>query len=181
MKRMALILAIGLVATACGGTDQIAENLTEQIIEAETGGDIDVSTGDDGEVSISIEGEDGSGSATFGGDLPDGFPFPLPDDYTVGGSMSFEDDSGTSYTVSIQVDGDDYDAVKAMYESWLDSEGFKVDVIDVSGDQGKGCFMTAQRDDVTAAVSMTQSVVANDDAGNETIATTVSLSWAPNG
>ena len=45
--------------------------------------------------------------------------------------MQLDDDAGTMYSAVINVAAEEYDTVKAMYESWLESEGFTVDAFEV--------------------------------------------------
>ncbi|MCL1693972.1 MAG: hypothetical protein M3096_09825 [Actinomycetia bacterium] len=180
MKRITLIVAFSLTLAACGGADDAANSIVEQVVEQASGDGVDISTDDDG-VSVSFESEDGSGSASFAEELPDGFPFPVPDEYELGVSMTFEDDNGTSYSVVIEIPADDFDAVKEMYESWMESEGFTVDTTELEDDTSKFALMMGERDDVSAGVSMSVEAISNDDAGNITYATVVTLSWDAKG
>ena len=131
---------------------------------------------------MTVEGDEGGFSASLGGDLPADFPFPLPDEFEVGSSMEIEDDAGTSYSAVINVAAEEYDAVKAMYEAWLESEGFTVEAFEVeNADDTKGVFISGERDDVDAFVSISLEEVANDDAGNLIYETAISLTWGPRG
>lgn len=181
MRKLALMVAATLVVAACGGTDAVGDALVEQIVEQAGAEGVDISTGDDGSVSLSIEGEDGSGQMSFSEELPADFPLPLPDGYEVGTSFVFEDESGTSYTVVIQIAEDAFDATQEMYEGWLEKEGFEVDTLEMQSTVDKATFITAERDDASVAVSMTVEAVANDDAGNLTYAAVISMSWTPSG
>jgi len=181
MKRLALILALALIVAACGGADDAANSIAEQIVEQASGDSVDISTSDDGGVTMSFEGEDGSGAVSFSEDLPAGFPFPLPDEYELGSTMSFEDEDGTKYTATLKTSGDDFDAVRDMYASWLEGEGFTVQVDDLAGDTGKFAYINGDRDDVSAGATMSLEEVSNDDAGNSIYATVVTLTWNPKG
>jgi len=206
MKTLVLLIAVVLAMTACGsddgadgGSDDAAAAVAEQMVEQAGGGDVNINT-DDGEMTLSNEdgsveistdndemamtvgGEQGGFAATLGGDLPADFPFPLPDEFEVGSTMQFDDEAGTSYSAVINVGAEEYDSVTAMYESWLEGEGFAVDAFEVENPDGtKGVFMNGGRDDVDALVSISLEEVANDDAGNLTYETTISLTWAPAG
>ncbi|RLE16897.1 MAG: hypothetical protein DRJ28_00550 [Actinobacteria bacterium] len=181
MKKLALMITATLIVASCGGSDDAADALVEQIIEQTDVEGIDLSTGDDGELTLTIEDDEGTAQASFGGDLPADFPFPLPDVYEVGTSMQFDEESGTSYTAVIEVAGDAYDSMKEKYESWLEDEGFTVDTLEMQSNEGNAAFITGEREDVQASVSMSVEEVANDDAGNLTYATFVTLAWMPIG
>lgn len=199
MKRVASITAIILALTACGGGSNDADAIAEQIIEQAGAEGVDISTDDDGNINLTIEdegidistddegmnltieGEDGTGQASLGGDLPADFPLPLPDNYEVGTSMQLEDEAGTSYTTVIQISGEEFDSTQAMYESWLEDEGFTVDTLEMQSSDTRGAVITGERDDVSAYLNMTLEVIANDDAGNLTYASVITMAWTPNG
>lgn len=206
MKMLVWLLAVVLAMTSCGSDDgadgssnDAAEAVAEQIAEQAGSGDVDIDTddgemtltGEDGSVEIStddvemsmaVEGDDGSFSANLGGDLPADFPFPLPDDFTVGSSMQLEDEAGTSYSAVITVSAEEYDSARTMYESWLEDEGFTLDSFEMENSDGtKGVFISGERDDVEAFISLSIVEVANDDAGNLIYDTAISLTWTPLG
>ncbi|VAV97550.1 hypothetical protein MNBD_ACTINO01-1759 [hydrothermal vent metagenome] len=176
MKKLALIVTLSLVVAACGGTDDAANSIAEKIVEQASGNSVDIST-DDGGLTMSVEGEDGTETVSFNEDLPEGFPFPVPDTYELGGAFTYESDAGTSYSVVIQVSADEFDALKEMYQSWMDSEGFTVDTTEMGSGNEKFALISGERDDVSAGVSMSLEAVSNDDAGNVTYATMITLSW----
>ncbi|MCL1598848.1 MAG: hypothetical protein M3094_06670 [Actinomycetia bacterium] len=176
MKRLALVIALSLIVAACGGADNAANSIAEQIVEQASGDSVDIST-DDGGLTMSVEGEDGTQTVSFNEALPDGFPFPVPDTYEVGGAFSYDSDAGTSYSVVIQVSADEFDAMSEMYQSWMESEGFTVDVTEMGSGNEKFALIMGERDDVSAGVSMSLEAVSNDDAGNVTSATVITLSW----
>ena len=204
-KTLVLLMSVVFVVAACGSddggnADDAAEALAEQLIEQAGGGDdvnidtdegqitltdedgsVEISTDDD-EMTMTVEGDDGGLSATLGGELPADFPFPLPDEFEVGSSMQFEDEAGTSYSAVINVAPEEYDSVKAMYQAWLEGEGFTVDAFEVeNADDTKGVFIGGERDDADAFISISIEEVANDDAGNLIYETAISLTWAPLG
>ncbi len=206
MKKLVVLVAVVLAMTACGsddGADDISNDaagaLVEQMVEQAGGGDVSIDTNDgditltgedgsveistdDDEMSMTVNGDEGGFAATLGGDLPAGFPFPLPDKFTVGSSMEIDDEAGTSYSAVINVAAEEYGSMKAMYQSWLEGEGFTVDAFEVeNADDTKGVFISGERDDVEAFVSISVEEVANDDAGNLTYETAISLTWSPVG
>lgn len=135
---------------------------------------------DDG-VTMSLDGDDGSADVSFGGDLPDDFPFALPDVYEVGSSFQFDDASGTTYSAVLQAPEDDFDAIVAFYDDFLNSKGFEVMKSDFSSDDGRFVMMTGERSDALASITMSTEEVANDADGNLTFETSVSLTWTPAG
>lgn len=202
MKKFVWLIAVVLAVTACGsddGSDDAAEALAEQIIEQAGGGDVAIDTdnseitltdedgaveisSDDDELTMTVEGDDGGFSTSLGGDLPADFPFPLPDEFEVGSSMQIEDEAGTAYFAVINVAPEEYDSVTAMYESWLEGEGFMVEAFEVeNADDTRGVFINGERDGIDAFVSISLEEVANDDAGNLIYETVISLTWGPRG
>lgn len=181
-RTLAVMAAVILTMTACGSggdSDDAADALAEEIVERAGGGDVEINTDDD-EFTMEVENDEGGFAATLGGDLPADFPFPLPDEFEVRSSMQIDDEAGTSYNAVISVDAEEYDSVKAMYESWLEGEGFAVDAFEVENADGtKGVFISGERDDVDAFVSISVEEVANDDAGNLFYETAISLTWTP--
>jgi len=176
MKKLALIVMLSLIAAACGGADDAANSIAEQIVEQATGDNVDISTSEDG-VTVSFESEDASGSASFSEALPADFPFPVPDEYELGASMTFEDDNGTSYSAVLQASADEFDAMKEMYKSWMEGESFTVEVDEIGDGTNKLAFITGERDDASGGATMTLEAISNDDAGNITYATVITLSW----
>ena len=183
-----LVVVMALVVAGCGGSDDensdggpagnIAEEIAEQIAE-EAGDDVDIEV-DDEELTVSFDDESGSGEVTFGGgELPDGFPFPVPDEYEVGSSMVFEQGSGDMFSVTLSAPDTDFDEIAAMYEEFLEDEGFEVNRNLMEGDAGKILFLDGTRSDATAFISMSVEEVGNDDAGNLFHETLISLSWTP--
>lgn len=186
MKEAALAVVLVVVVAACGGSDDelggIEEQIVENIIEqaSEEGVDLDIDSDDDS-MTVTFDDEDGEGAVTFGGGLPDDFPFPLPDEYEVGTSMEFEQDAGTQYSAVVHTAPEDFDDLAVMYESWMEDEGFEVDKNTIEGDGTKVIFLNGVRDDVGVAISMSLNEVANDDDGNLIYETAISLSWTPTG
>jgi len=201
---LVVLVALVLAVTACGSgdgtSDDAADAVAEQIVEQAAGGEVDIDTDDgeitltdeDGSVAISTDddgmtmtadGEDGSFSATLGGgDLPADFPFPLPDEFEVRSSMEISGDAGTSYSAVIAVAPEEYDTVKAMYQSWLEDQGFTVDAYEMEyADGTKGVMISGEGDDADAFISISVEEVANDDAGNLIYETAISLTWDPRG
>lgn len=138
----------------------------------------DDAAADDG-VTMSLEGDDGSADMSLGGDLPDDFPFPVPDAYEVGSSFQFDDASGTTYSAVLNAPADDFDAIVALYDDFLNSKGFEVIKSDFSSDDGRFVVMTGERSDAQASISMSTEEIANDADGNLIFETNVSLTWTP--
>jgi hypothetical protein len=109
MKRLAIGLVAGTLAlTACQSASEV---LTEQILEQVDGVDnveIDTDTG-----QVNIETDEGSVSIG-GGDIPDGFPVPVPN----GGDVTavFTSPDGSSVTLTYAIDR--YDELVMFYADW---------------------------------------------------------------
>jgi hypothetical protein len=110
MRRMTLIFALALLATACG-----AQELQEQISEEAIGGNADVEISGEGEdFSLSVESDDGSIQFGAGAELPGGLTVPVPDGGDV--TTSFEDSSSAG--ASIMYPEDRYEDLVSFYDSW---------------------------------------------------------------
>ena len=186
MRTIILALVLMLLTAACGGADDELGGIEEQIVEniveqaADEGVDLDINTDDDGSMTVTFDDEDGEGSATFGGDLPDDFPFVLPAVYEVFTSSHFETDGGTMYSAVIQAPPEDFDDLAAMYQEWLTDEGFEVTTTDMQNDQINMLLIFGERDDVEANVSVSLSDEPNAD-GSVTSKTNVTMTWTPAG
>ncbi len=190
MRRVSLVASMTLVLVvlvACGGpsvSDEVAEKVAEKVAEQAYGGQVDIEQGDNDDFTLTVEDDDGSSMQIGGGGLPDDFPFPLPDEYTVGMNVRSEGPSGVEFLAVIQVPGVGIDELADMYASWLESEGFEVDRSDIQGSEGTELvFIAAQRpsDGTTANVDLSIEEIANDDDGNLVYATVVSFGWTPAG
>ena len=110
MRRFILVVAgAALALSACQGASEV---LTEQILEQVDGVDnveIDTDTGE-----VRIETDEGSVSIG-GGELPDGFPVPVPDGGEV---MSVFSSSQEEASVSLSYPIDRYDELVAFYSDW---------------------------------------------------------------
>jgi hypothetical protein len=174
-------VAIGLVAgvlvlAGCGtASERAGEELAEQLLEAaaEDSGleDVEIETDEEGSLSITFEGEEGEGEISLSGDLPDDFPLPLPDDYTVASSFKVDQGAGVAYSAVVTLATDDRDAVSAMYEDFLRDEGFEVSTNVLTSGEEVLVFISGERDDVRVDISITAE---GDDV-------TLSLSWTPEG
>ena len=89
------LVLMALVVAACG--DSASDELAESILEQQPGvEDVAIDTDDDS-MTISFESEDGDISMEMGsGDLPEGFPFPIPDGCEVVGSSTWEGPHATA-------------------------------------------------------------------------------------
>lgn len=179
MRRFVIAIASGaLVLAACGGADTIAEN----IIENETGGEVDVNDdsivikSDDGDTTIeisedddgvTISGTDDSGeevSIEMGGtEVPDDFPMPIFDPSEVTHVSTFAMASGSSFSVTLEIDPGDAGDALAFYQDWFDEEGLPV----TSSDS----MVIADGDAVTSIVQ-----VAEYGSYSEVV-----LTWTPSG
>ena len=141
-KAILTALAVAVTLTACGNA---AENLAEKAIESQSGGDVAVDDGtiviqsDDGDAviqtqdngdGITVSGTDASGEGVTlqmgGSEIPDDFPMPLFDPSEVTNVSSVDAASGSSTSVTLQIDPGDTGAVLDFYRGWLDGQGMDV-------------------------------------------------------
>ncbi|MDH5371641.1 MAG: hypothetical protein OEX97_01715 [Acidimicrobiia bacterium] len=180
MRRFVVVLAsLGLLLAACGSA---AETIAEKIVENETGGDVEFDDGviviesDDGDATveisededgITITGTDDSGdevSIEMGGtEVPDDFPMPIFDPSEVTHVSTFAVGSGSSFSVTLEIDPDDAGDALAFYQDWFEEEGLSV--------MSSGEMVIADNDDVTSIVQ-----VAEYGSYSEVV-----LSWTPKG
>jgi len=113
MRRYSLVaVAAVLVLSACQSASEV---LTEQIAEQVEGVDnveIDTESGE-----VSIETDEGSISIG-GGELPDGFPVPLPDGYEVTTVFTSDQES----LVAVTYPPDRYDELASFLNGWTESQ-----------------------------------------------------------
>ncbi len=141
-KLVTAIVALVLLAAACGGKSA-EEELLEQILESGGAdiGDIDINSddgefnltvqdedgndisiaggGDDEEFSMTIEGEDGESFVIGGGELPEGLETPVLD----GGSVGFSMSSGGERSVTLTYPEGSFEALVSFYDDRLDIGG----------------------------------------------------------
>ena len=120
------ILATVLLLTSCG--DSASENLAEQLAENAVGGDVDIDVDEDGG-SMHVESSEGSMDLSFGDELPDGFPSNLTvvDGQILSGTRVEQAEEGTIlYSVMIQVDRTDVDALVAEVRQSVTDAGFEI-------------------------------------------------------
>lgn len=122
MRRVLPFLGVGIGALAlllvgCGGGDD------EETRTVQTGeGEVTVTTeGEAEEETVTVSGEEGDVTATFGSDLPEGFPESLvyPGASLVEGSTIDAPDGGTLISVVLD-SNDDVDEIADFYRDRLD-------------------------------------------------------------
>lgn len=119
MKKLIALAVLGLTIAACS-PDELADQLIENAIENEAGGDVDVEIdSDDGSIEITGTDEDGNdASITFGsGELPDDFPYDLPD----GGDVQAVSTSNDGSVVSIVYPSDDFEQIADFFRDIYNS------------------------------------------------------------
>ncbi len=160
MKRLVPVLvAVALVLAAC---QSATENLTEKLIEQSAGVDdvnIDTNSGE-----LNIETDEGSISIG-GGEIPDGFPIPLPD----GGEVMSVFDAPQSTLVSLLYRGDRYDELVVYFDDWSSSQGGDWSRGTSSFDQGDGTMVRTANwfgDDMAITITDCIDPDSNGDAMN---------------
>ena len=103
---LAVILALVLVATACGGSESAPTS------DGAGGG------GDSGNVQNLTESE----TLQIGGDAPDDFPLPIPD----GGTVTTFLESDDQMKLNMLFEGDRLDEFVAIYQQWVDANATEV-------------------------------------------------------
>lgn len=164
-RLLTLCAVLAIVAAACG-----SDTIAEQIIEGNDGiTDVNI---DDGEVTVEFDDEEGGGSLTVGGgDIPDGFPIPVPDGGTV--QTSFEQ-SG-SYAVGLAYPGEDFDDLTGFYDDWVASqEAENVSTSSTTNPRSQSWY--GERADGEFVITL---VEVPDGSGNPTVQ--VSLNWTAAG
>jgi hypothetical protein len=120
LRIIALLAATALALVACSGGD-----LAEEIIESQDGvGDVEINE-NNGSVQIEVEDEDGNTAIIGGGEVPDGFPIPVPDGGTVAAVFS----QGSDATVTLTYPASEYDSLVAAYQDFVDGTGGEVNTV----------------------------------------------------
>ncbi len=114
MRTIVLPVVAVLALAACSGGD-----VAEQILESQEGvGDVDINE-NNGSVQIEVEGEDGETAVIGGGEVPEGFPIPVPD----GGDVASVFTQGSDATVTLTYPASEYDSLVATYQAFVDGTG----------------------------------------------------------
>ena len=124
---------------------------------------IDFDTSDNG---FSIESEDGEGSFSVGGDLPDGFPaeVPLYEPAEVTSSASYSENDGRVYNVTLNTD----DLIASVDDFYSQSFADDWDVHAQTAESGEYSNYTAGQNDLEVSVS----IIALDDGANINLSVT---------
>ncbi len=137
MRRFVLIAALALIAAACGSA---AETIAEQVAENNPGienFDIDPDTG---EATVEFTDDEGGGSLTFGGgEIPDGFPIPIPD----GGEILSSASQASLQLVTLTYPIDRYDGLVEFYQDWLDGTDGETGTFTATGASANASFFNA--------------------------------------
>jgi hypothetical protein len=163
---MSLFVVLMIGAAACGGgaTHEVAENILEQQPGVQN---VEV---DDTSISMSFESEEGDISMEMGtGDLPDGFPFPIPDGCDVVGSSRWEGPDGVAMQAGLEFPPAEFDAIVGFYEAFLEDEGFDITKTVTGTDTDTMVMLLAEGPEATA------SVVASSYEGGAS----ANLNWGP--
>lgn len=129
MRKLVVIVALGLVVASCGRvaqkvTENVAEKVAEKTAEQAAGdsGDANVDINqDEGTVNIQVEEDGKKGSLTIGGnEVPADFPIPLPDGGEVIAVIDTTQDGKRATTVSLTYPADRWDELVAFFQDWAD-------------------------------------------------------------
>ena len=149
-RTIVVLAAITLALSACSGGD-IAGNIAEEVLENQEGvGDVEIDE-NNGSVVIEVEDEEGGGSAVIGGgDVPDGFPIPVPDGGTVAAVFTQDSDA----TVTLTYPASEYDSLVATYQAFVDGTGGDVNTFTSSNPASTTWTVTV--DDEAYNISVTE-------------------------
>ncbi|MEA3511146.1 MAG: hypothetical protein U9R51_06900 [Actinomycetota bacterium] len=113
MKKLAsFALATAITVAACSTASDIA---MERIVESDES--ISGVAIDDGEITVEFDESEGGGSLTVGGgEIPDGFPLPVPD----GGVIESSFGQGGTFGLFVRYPRSEYEALYSFYEQWVD-------------------------------------------------------------
>ncbi len=148
---------LSLVAAGCGG-DSATDNLVENILEQQPGVDeVDIDSEDDS-MTISFESEEGDISMEMGSgqELPEGFPFPIPDGSEVVGSSTWEGPDGVAMQAGLEFSAENFDSVVEFYEDFFEDEGFEITKTTSGSGVDAMVMLLADRADTTASVVVTR-------------------------
>jgi hypothetical protein len=190
-RRLALAGAVLLLVAGCGGSDPAEEaaNQLEDVLENVGDGSVAIDIDDDGSVNIDVQGDDGDGGDVSissndndgsvaiqvdgedgsmvigGGDVPDGFPIPIPDGGQVLSSFSGSSDSGAGSSVLVQYPPGSYDDLVSTFASWIDANTSESGTFNTDTADGKSTQFFGEAADGSAVI-----VVVTDD-GTDVLAT----------
>lgn len=106
-----IVLVLSMTVAACSTATDAAIG---RIVEAdESISDVAI---DDGEIMVEFEDSEGGGLLTVGGgDVPEGFPLPVPDGGVVESSFA----QGGTFGLFIRYPRPEYDTLYSFYEQWV--------------------------------------------------------------
>jgi hypothetical protein len=153
-------LTLGLAA--CGGEDEITEQLTEEIIEQSDAGNVDIEN-DGGQMTIEteegsmtidsetgemvIEGPDGEATFSSGTEVPEDVPdAPRFEGETVDGASRIEDGGQTTWTISGTLD--DPEAAVEQLAADLEADGWEITNQTTMTDPEFNAFLGATKGDL---------------------------------
>jgi len=148
-RTIVLLAATSLALSACSGGD-IAGNIAEEVLEGQEGvGDVEIDE-NNGSVVIEVEDEEGGGSAVIGGgDVPDGFPIPVPD----GGNVNFTSSSEEGSSVNVTYPISEYDSLVATYQAFADSTGGDVTTYETSNPNSQTWLVSTETESYSISVT----------------------------
>ncbi len=125
MRKTLIVLcaAVALVVAACGGGDEVVEEILERqledALEDEGGGNVDINLGDGDDFEISFEGDDGESVTIGGGEVPESMDIDIPN----GGDVLNTFESGDDVSVTLTWPSSQFDSLVSFYQDWVDGQG----------------------------------------------------------
>ena len=161
-------LTLGLAA--CGGEDEITEQLTEEILEQSDAGNVDIEN-DGGQMTIEteegsmtidsetgemvIEGPDGEATFSSGAEVPEDVPdAPRFDGENVDGASRIEDGGQTMWTISGSLD--DPEAAVEQLAADLEDDGWEITNRTTMTDPDFSAFLGATKGDLELFATVTE-------------------------
>ncbi len=159
MRKLAVLLALGLVLGACGRVAQnVAENVAEKVAENQTGAEnVDIQQ-NEGTIKVEVQGGDQEGTISVGaGEVQEDFHIPLPDGGEVQTVLDITQNGERVVNVTVAYPLDRYDELVSFYKDWADGLPGDTQVSITSGSYQNAIFVND-----TEGVSVT--VAPGDDS-----------------
>ncbi|HEX9855867.1 MAG TPA: hypothetical protein VGC47_11185 [Acidimicrobiia bacterium] len=131
MRACAIIVAAAVLSAACSDGRS---------------GEIDPSGGD---VVVTVDETSGGDAVVVEGEVPEGFPMPMPDGGEVADAVVTTESGRRDYHVTAHYPDDRFDELFDLYDQWMEDAGF---VVAVSDPRSGFAQLAGQGNGVTASV-----------------------------